>query len=194
MTTAWSRERRERAWGPPGHPLRPPGAHPKLPAGSTLAPQQLLLAVRSSPASSQPRMLLAAASQPLARPQQDGSARPPCARCISKASRARNPAHQGSSSAGLWTSVVTRPATLRPRQALFSPCFANDLSLAAGEGAVLVMSWELSPAEFGAPRTGPALLLLLRRRRRTAAVTRGESAALLHSAGVIATGRPGAGF
>lgn len=59
---------------------------------------------------------------------------------------------------------------------------------------MLVMSWELSPAEFGAPRTGPALLLLLRRRRRTAAVTRGESGALLHSAGVIATGRPGAGF
>lgn len=36
---------------------------------------------------------------------------------------------------------------------------------------MLVRSWELSPAEFGAPRTGLVLLLLLRRRRRMVAVT-----------------------
>lgn len=99
--------------GTPGALPAPPRSHPKLPAGSTLAPQRFLPAMWSIPASSQPRTPLAAASQPLARPQQDRSARPPCARCISKTSHARNPARQGSSSTGLWTSVVTRLATLR---------------------------------------------------------------------------------
>lgn len=39
---------------------------------------------------------------------------------------------------------------------------------------MLVRSWELSPAEFGAPRTGLVLLLLLCRRRRMEAVTCSE--------------------
>lgn len=99
--------------GTPGTPPVPPRSPPQAP--SRQHPRSPAISaghVWSIPASSQPRTPLAAASQPLARPQ-DRSARPPCARCISKTSRARNPARQGSSSTGLWTSVVTRLATLR---------------------------------------------------------------------------------